>query len=380
VRVEFSSHQKQFQTEFRAFADEMIVPYADQFDAEERMPRSLIDELARRKYLAATLPAEVGGLGGDAITFGLLNEEIGRGCSSVRSLLTVHTMVSQAILRWGSGQQKDHWLPRLASGEIIGAFALSEPDVGSDAKSVTTTVTRHKGCFLLNGCKKWITYGQIADLFLLFAQCDGQPTAVLVERNSPGLTVMPLQGMLGTRAAMLAELHLDACEVPDQNLLGGIGFGFAAVAASALDWGRYSVAWGCVGIGQACLEASLAYSQMRQQFGVYLKKHQLIRQMITNMVTNVDAARLLCCQAGYLMDKGDVAVAAEIFKAKYFASTMATRIAADAVQIHGANGCSAAYPLQRYWRDAKIMEIIEGSTQIQQLVIAKHAFASNGLH
>lgn len=374
MKIELSAPQKEFQADFKLFVDSEIAPYADQFDREECTPREVIDKLARKRYLATMLPEEVGGLGRDAITFGVLNEEIGRGCSSIRSLLTVHTMVSQAILRWGSREQKAHWLPRLAAGETIGAFALTEPDVGSDAKSVETSLTPQGDKFIINGRKKWITYGQIADLFLLFAQCDGKPTALLVERDSPGLVIRPISGILGTRGSMLAELHFDACETPRHNLLGGIGFGFAAVGAAALDWGRYSVAWGCVGIGQACLNACLHYTSERQQFGAYLKDHQLIRQMMTNMVTNVDAARLLCYQAGYLIDKGDPAAAAAIFKAKYFASTMATKVAADAVQIHGANGCSADYPLQRYMRDAKIMEIIEGSTQIQQLIIAEHAY------
>lgn len=378
MKIELSPEQKHYQAEFRAFTNEMIMPYADRFDREECMPRETIEALAQQKYLAATLPEDIGGLGGDAITFGILNEEIGRGCSSVRSLLTVHTMVSQAILRWGSQEQKSDWLPRLAIGETIGAFALTEPNVGSDAKSVETAVTPQGDTYVINGCKKWITYGQIADLFLLFGQCNGKPTAFLVERDRPGLTIRPIRGILGTKASMLAELHFESCVIPRQNLLGAVGFGFVAVGASALDWGRYSVACGCIGISQACLEASLDYTSKRKQFGVYIKEHQLIRRMITDMVTNIDAARLLCYQAGYLKDIGDPAAATEVFKAKYLASVVANKVASDAVQIHGANGCSSDYPVERYLRDAKVMEIIEGSSQIQQLIIAKHAYEGNG--
>lgn len=376
MRIELTPQQKEYQAEFRAFTDEIIAPYAHEFDREECMPRRIIEALAQQKYLAATLPEEVGGMGGDAIVFGVLNEEIGRGCSSVRSLLTVHTMAAQAILRWGSQAQKANWLPRLATGETIGAFALTEPDVGSDAKSVETAVTPHNGHLRINGRKKWITYGQIADLFLLFAQYEGKPTAFLVDRDRPGLTIRPIRGILGTKASMLAELHFDNCEIPRDNLLGAVGFGFTAVGSSALDWGRYSVACGCVGIAQACLEASLDYSSKRKQFGVYIKEHQLIRRMITNMVTNVEAARLMCYQAGYLKDSGDPEAAMAAFKAKYFASVIANQVAQDAVQIHGANGCSDGYPVERYLRDAKVMEIIEGSSQIQQLIIAKYAYKS----
>jgi glutaryl-CoA dehydrogenase (non-decarboxylating) len=178
---------------------------------------------------------------------------------------------------------------------------------------------------------------------------------------------------LGVRASMLAELHMEDCRVPKENLLGRVGFGFSHVASSALDYGRYSVAWGCVGIAQACLEACLRYTDERQQFGAYLKDHQLIQQMITDMITNVKAARLLCYQAGFLKEAGDPRAVMETSIAKYFASKAAVQASSAAVQIHGANGCSSAYPVQRYLRDAKIMEIIEGSTQIQQITIARYA-------
>lgn len=173
---------------------------------------------------------------------------------------------------------------------------------------------------------------------------------------------------------MLAELHLDNCQIPQENIVGRLGFGFSYVASSALDYGRYSVAWGCVGIAQACLEACIRYTSERKQFGVYLKEHQLIRQMIAEMIANVKAARLLCYQAGYLKDIGEPRAIFETSIAKYFASTMVTKVANDAVQIHGANGCSSEYPVERYLRDAKIMEIIEGSTQIQQITIAEYGY------
>ena len=185
--------------------------------------------------------------------------------------------------------------------------------------------------------------------------------------------------MLGTRASMLAELYLNDCHIPKENLVGGRGFGLATVATSALDIGRYSVACGCVGIAQACLEASLHYTSERKQFGSYLKDHQLIQRMITEMITNVKAARLLCYQAGYLKEIGDPNTIMETWVAKYFASTIAVKAANDAVQIHGANGCSNDYPVQRYLRDAKIMEIIEGSTQLQQMTIAGYGYQTQGV-
>ncbi|MEH2178705.1 acyl-CoA dehydrogenase family protein [Nostoc sp.] len=374
MKIELTTQQKDAQAKFRAFVDEEIVPLANRYDQEERTPPKLIKNLAQLGYLGAILPKEFGGKAMDMITYGLLNEEIGRGCSSLRSLLTVHSMVARALDKWGNKSQKDYWLPKLASGEIIAAFGLSEPNVGSDAKSIETTAILSGDSYVLNGQKKWITYGQIADVFLVFAQCSGKASAFLVEKNSPGLTIKPISGMLGVRASMLAELHFQDCRIPQDNLVGKLGFGFSYIASSALDYGRYSVAWGSVGIAQACLEACIQYTSERKQFGVYLKEHQLIRQMITEMIANVKAARLLCYQAGYLKDNSDPSSIVETSIAKYFASTTATKIANDAVQIHGANGCSSEYSVARYLRDAKIMEIIEGSTQIQQITIADYGY------
>jgi glutaryl-CoA dehydrogenase (non-decarboxylating) len=374
MKIELTPQQKEAKSEFRAFVDREIIPYADRCDREENTPPELIKKLAQKGYLGAVLPKDIGGQGMDAIAYGILNEEIGRGCSSLRSLLTVHNMVTHAIFKWGSKPQKEYWLPKLASGEKIAAFALSEPNVGSDAKSVETTATISSNSYTLNGQKKWITYGQIADVFLVFARCEGKPSAFLVEKESLGLSVVPIFGMLGVRASMLAELHFNNCLIPQENLVCRQGFGFSHVAASALDYGRYSVAWGCVGIAQACLEACIQYTSKRKQFDLYLKDHQLIRQMISDAIANIKAARLLCYQAGYLKDIGDPSSIVETSIAKYFASVMATKVANDAVQIHGGNGCSSEYSVQRYWRDSKIMEIIEGSTQIQQITIAESGY------
>lgn len=374
MKIELTPQQKIEQAAFREFVQEEIIPHADRFDQEEYTPPDLIEKIARQGYLGALAPLDSGGTSMDMVTFGLLNEEFGRGCSSLRSLLTVHSMVIYAIQRWGNKQHKAIWLPRLASGEIIGAFALSEPNVGSDAKSIETKAELQGDSYILNGRKKWITYGQIADLYLVFAQCDGRVSAFLVERTAPGFDIRPLKGITGTRASMIAELFFRDCHVPREQLIGGKGFGLASVATSALDIGRYSVACGCVGIAQACLEASLRYAGERKQFNAYLKDHQLIQQMLTDMITNLKASRLLCYNAGYLKEVGAPNTIMETWIAKYFASTKAVKAANDAIQIHGANGCSSEYSLLRYWRDAKVMEIIEGSTQIQQITIANYGY------
>ncbi|MEM8530257.1 MAG: acyl-CoA dehydrogenase family protein [Chloroflexota bacterium] len=380
MHIELTDRQKEHQARFHAFVQSEVAPHADQFDQEERISPEVVSQMAHHGYLGSVVPAAEDGTSTDMITFGILNEELGRGCSSVRSLLTVHSMVAHTIFKWGTQEHKRLWLPQLVSGEIIGAFALSEPNIGSDAKNVETTATLENDQYVLQGRKKWITFAQIAHLFIIFAQCDGKVSAVLVERSTPGLTIDPIYGVLGTRASMLGELHLNNCRIPKKNLIGGLGFGLSAIATSALDIGRYSVACGSVGIAQACLDASLAYTSERKQFGTYLRDHQLIQQMITDMVTNVRAARLLCYQAGYLKDAGDPETIMTTWVAKYFASVAANKAALDAVQIHGANGCSAHYPVQRYLRDAKVMEIIEGSSQIQQINIARHSYKARTPH
>lgn len=374
MRLGLTSIQEAERLKCRQFVQREITPHAARFDQEQRIPGDLIQKLAAHGYLGYHISVDNGGGGKDLVTYGLINEELGRGCSSVRSLLTVHDMVCHAIARWGGKDQRAFWLPKLARGQTLAAFALSEPNVGSDARQVETTAVRLGDSYILNGKKTWISFGQIADLFLVFAQCEGQPAAFLIEKNSTGLSLKPLTDLLGLRASMLASLSLKDCLVPPENLVGKVGFGFSHVATSALDQGRYSVAWGCVGIAQACLEACIHYTNQRQQFGSLLREHQLIRRMITDMVTNLQAARMLCLNAGHLKEAGEPSASVQTQMAKYFASKAATRAAHNAVQIHGANGCSSEYPVARYYRDAKLMEIIEGSNEIQQLTIAEHVY------
>lgn len=374
MNLDLTPEQRAARERFRAFATEHIAPFADAWDRQEAIPRELIAALGKEGWLGSILPREVGGAGLDRITYGLLIEEIGRACSSTRSLLTVHDMVGHALRRWGRPEMKERHLAALARGERLGALALSEPNVGSDAASIETRAVEDGESFVLTGRKKWTTFGQIADLFLVFAKVAGQPAAFLVECDAPGLSVVPIHGMHGTRAAMLAELHLEGCRVPRTAMLSRPGFGISHVAATALELGRYSVAWGSVGILQACLEASQKYAAERMQFGTTLAEHPLIRALLAEMIANVRAGRLLCLRAGFLQDRSDPAAFAETMVAKYFCSVAAAKGASDAVQIQGANGCAPDSPVARYLRDSKVMEIIEGSTQIQQLAIPRFDF------
>nr|WP_240978727.1 acyl-CoA dehydrogenase family protein [Longimicrobium terrae] len=356
---------------FAAWTDEHVAPFAGEWDRAARTPPELVRAMAAAGYLGAVVPAEFGGAAMDAVTFALLNEELGRGCSSVRSLLTVHSMACHAVARWGSRAQRERWLPSMAAGETIGAFGLSEPEVGSDAAAIQTTAELDGDAYVLNGRKRWTTYGQIADVLLTFARGEGRPLALLVDLRAPGVTVRPL-GVTGTRASMVAEIEFDAVRVPRENRLAGPGFGMA-VALSVLEVGRLSVASGCVGIIRACLDASTAYAARRRQFGVPIGEHQLVQRRLANMATDLRAARLLCLNAAWLRDAGDPEGAREVFHAKYFASLAATRAALDTVQIHGANGCTEEYPADRLLRDSRVMEIIEGSTEIQQVTLGRWA-------
>lgn len=374
MKIELTQEQLRWKSEFKEFVDQEIVPYADINDREEKIAPEIIKKLKERGYLGSMLPKEYGGMGLDWITIGILNEETGRGCSSVRSLLTVHGMVALAILRWGNDEQKNGLLPGMASGEIIGAFALTEPEVGSDAKSVKSTGVLSDDCYVLNGHKKWTTMGQIADIFLVFAQCEGKPTAFLVEKDTLGFSRMPITGLLGARASMIAELRLDNCRIPKDNVIGRVGTGLSHVALNCLDYGRYTVACGCVGLAQACLEQSVRYARKRKQFGTALREYQLIQKMITEMTVNVKAARLLYYHSGYLKDVMDPDSIIETWTAKYFSSIMVNKVANYAVQIHGANGCCRDYPVERYMRDARVNEIIEGTTQMHEVLISLNAF------
>lgn len=374
MKIELTPEQAKLKAEFAEFVNNEIKPVAQKFDKEEFLPQEMIDKLSQKGYLGCMLAKEYGGMGLDNITIGLLNEEIGRGCSSVRSLLTVHGMVALAISRWGSEQQKLKWLPKMAAGEAIGAFSLTEPNVGSDAKSIETTAETDGDYYVINGTKKWTTMAQKADIFLVFARCQGGITAFIVERNTPGLTVKPINGLMGARASMIGELKLEGCRVHKDNIVGKVGVGLSHVALSCLEYGRYTIAWGCVGIGQACIEDSVKYARNRKQFGTRLRENQLIQKMITEMVVSVKAARMLCYNAGYLKDVGNPDSIMETWVAKYYASTMINNVVSNAVQIHGANGCSSEYNVERYYRDAKISEIIEGTTQMHELLIAINAF------
>lgn len=369
-----SQEQQKKRAEFRTFADDVIASQADDCDRRQVMSRELIQHVASAGYLASMIPRDQGRAGMDPVCYGLLTEEFGRTCQNVRNFVAVNDMVAHSIWRWGTKAQKQRWLRGIATGSTPAAFALTEPGVGSDAKNIATTATAAGSDVIINGKKKWISFGQVADLFLVFAQFHGKHTAFLVSRDTPNLRIEPIRDLLGLRGSMLGELSFEDCRVPMDNVVGLPGMGLTLVASSALDIGRLSTAWGCVGLAQACLEASVRYTEGREQFDTQIKNHQLVQRMLTDMLVNSTAARLMCYHAARAA--GDPDAVNQTLMAKYFASVTVNRAAADAVQIHGAHGVGAEASVQRYLRDAKVMEIIEGTTQIHQSILGQYASAA----
>lgn len=368
-----TTEQAGLRGEFRAFADRVLAPHAARFDTEQAISRDVIAAIAGHGYLGSVVPKDAGGLGMGMVEYGLLTEEIGRACQSTRNFVAVQDMVAHSIWRWGTPAQRERWPRPIIDGDTVAAFALTEPDVGSDAAGVTTTATADGTDIVLRGTKKWISFACIADLFLVFATFDGRHTAFLVERNTPGLSVAPIDGLLGLRGSMLGQVTFEDCRIPAGNVVAGPGLGLGFVASSALDLGRYSTAWGSVGLAQACLEACADRAGRRAQYGTEIRNHQLVQAMLADMVTETTVARLLCHHAGVSKDRADGEALHHTLMAKYRASTIAVKVAADAVQIHGAQGVGAESAVQRHYRDAKVLEIIEGTTQIQQTILGQLA-------
>jgi alkylation response protein AidB-like acyl-CoA dehydrogenase len=270
-------------------------------------------------------------------------------------------------------------LPALAVGDALAAFALTEPGAGSDAAAVATQARKHRGDFVLDGQKLWISFGQIADLFLVVARAEDGLCAFLVDREAPGLTVRPRAGLLGIRASMLADLSLVDCRIQKDRLIGGPSLGLAGVVATALELGRYSIAWGCVGIARTALRESVRHARQRRQFGVPIGDHQLVRCLLGGIANRVEAARLMCARAGRLKNENDLDSVVATLQAKLIASKAATRATADAVQIHGARGCCDDTSIERLFRDARVMEIIEGSTQVIESLIGEYMMEHHAL-
>ena len=370
MHVELTPEQATFREAARAFAQMHVEPRAEEIDRMGEIDEAVFQALAREKWLAGMLPAESRGAGLDYICYGLLAEAISRASLSVAFVLTAHGMVAEAIGRFGTAAQRERWLPAMGGGEVIGAFALSEAGAGSDAQSISSTATRTSDGYVLNGCKAWISLGQVAGLFIVFAKCDGRPTAFLVPA-ALAVTVTPVNDMICARGAMLANVAFQECLLPADSVLGSVGGGIQIVATRVLVFGRYSVAWASVGIAQACCALATAYASERVQFGVPIERHQLVQAKLTQIITGTRAARLLCYRAGHVLNECGHEGLGETMVAKYFASRNAAQAATETLHLHGAAGCRNSHLAARLLRDSTSFEIIEGTSEVHQMVIPR---------
>ncbi|MEV0226855.1 acyl-CoA dehydrogenase family protein [Streptomyces sp. NPDC050704] len=381
MNLELSEEQAAVRQLAEDFVTREITPHVIEWDRAEEVDRSIVKKLGELGFLGLTVDEEYGGSGGDHLAYCLVTEELGRGDSSVRGIVSVSLgLVAKTIASWGTEEQKRRWLPGLTSGTYVGCFGLTEPGTGSDAGSLRTKAVRDGsgggdgGGYVINGTKTFITNGTWADVVLLFARSTDAPghkgvSAFLVPTDTPGLTRRTIHGKLGLRGQATAELVLEDVRVPASAMLGPEGKGFA-VAMSALAKGRMSVAAGCVGIAQAALDAAVKYATEREQFGKTIAHHQLVQELISDIAVDVDAARLLTWRVADLIDRGEP-FATESSKAKLFASEAAVRAANNALQVFGGYGYIDEYPAGKLLRDARVMTLYEGTSQIQKLVIGR---------
>ncbi|GAA2382692.1 acyl-CoA dehydrogenase [Catellatospora methionotrophica] len=356
------------------FVDREVVPYAAEWDRRESVARTVVKQLGELGFLGLTIAEEHGGSGGDHLAYCLVLEELGRGDSSVRGLVSVSLgLVAKSIAAHGTPEQRSRWLPGLCGGDLLGCFALTEPGTGSDAASLTTRAVQDGGDWVITGSKVFITNGTWADVALVFARTGGDGprgiSAFLVPTDAAGLTRREIHGKLGLRGQPTAELAFDGVRVPGDALLGEQGRGFH-LAMSTLDKGRMSVAAGCVGIAQGCLDAAVGYAKARTQFGKPIAAYQLVQQLISDVAVDTAAARLLVWRVADLVDRGQP-YATEASMAKLFASEAAVRAANKALQVFGGYGYVDEYPVGKYLRDARVTTLYEGTSQIQQLLIGR---------
>jgi alkylation response protein AidB-like acyl-CoA dehydrogenase len=372
-----SDEQRLISETAREFADDVIIPRVRESDRAQRFDIDLARRLGEMGYLGAPVAEEHGGRGLDYVSYALIVEQVGRADSAARTVISVQTsLVCGSIERWGTDEQRARWLPGLCSGELFGCFGLTEPESGSDAASMRTRAERTDGGWRINGQKMWISLGNVADVALVFAQTDPELghrglACFLVPTGSEGFSSAEIHGKLGLRSSDTASLAFDDLVVGEDALLGEVGDGFK-IAMSALDNGRYSVAAGCVGICDGCVEASVAYSTERKQFGVPIARFQLVQAMIAEMIVKRDAARLLVLRAGLLKDAGEPNTT-ETSIAKLYATESAVECANTAIQVHGGAGYVDDHPVERYLRDARVTTLYEGTSQIQKLIIGRAA-------
>lgn len=371
----FTEEQQQLRSTIREFAEAEMRPHVLEWDETQTFPVDVFRKLGALGVLGAVFPEELGGAGLDYVDYSIIIEELARVDPSIALSAAAHvSLCANHIYTAASEEQKKCYLPRLASGEWIGAWALTEPESGSDAGGTRTKAVREGDCWVLNGLKTFTTNAHVADLFVVMAVTDREKTshgisAIVVPKGTPGFTLGKKENKLGMRCSPTGELHFQNCRVPAENLIGARGEGFID-SLRILDGGRISIAALGVGIAQGAYEAALKYSKQRKQFGRFISEFQAIQHKLADMATEIDAARLLTLRAAWMKDQG-LNVNKESAMAKLYSSETAVRVANEAVQIHGGYGYSREFPVERYLRDVRVTRIYEGTSEIQRIVIAR---------
>ncbi len=374
MEFELTDEQKMIRDTAREFAAREIAPKAAELDKSGRWPTEILAKMAELGLMGVAIPQEHGGAGMDTLSYALAMEEISAACASCGVIMSVNnSLFCDPVYKFGTDDQKKRVLEPVASGRKLGCFGLTEPMSGSDAQTMVTGGEKTAGGFVLNGAKNWITNGPHADWIIVFAVTDRsgpkvKHTAFLVERGTPGFTQNAPDHKLGIHAAHSCTVFFENCKVPEANIVGGVGDGFK-VAMATLDGGRIGIACQAIGIARAAFETSVAYAKERKSFGVPIAQHQAIQFMLADMAVQIDAARLLAWRAAKMKD-AKVRHSAESAMAKLYASEMATRVTHKAIQVHGGYGYSTEFPVERHYRDARITEIYEGTSEIQRIVIA----------
>jgi butyryl-CoA dehydrogenase len=380
MNLELSDEQQMIQAMAREFALNEVRPVAAEIDREARFPRHTVRRMGELGLMGIAIPEAYGGSGGDTVAYVVALEEVARACASHAAIMSVNnSLYCDPVWKFGTEEQKQRFLVPFASGTKLGCFSLTEPEAGSDASNQNTLGVKDGADYILDGRKIFVTNGREADAALVFAQTDRARrhhgiTAFLVEKGTPGFTVVKTEDKLGIRASDTAELLFEDCRVPGANRLGEEGQGFK-IAMSALDAGRIGIAAQALGIAAAATDASVGYARERKSFGVPIGQHQMVQWMLADMATDLEAARLLTWHAAWLKDMGRPFSAAASM-AKLFAAEIAMKVATDAIQVHGGYGFTKEYAVERHFRDAKITQIYEGTSQIQKLVVARHLLAA----
>ncbi|MDE3169113.1 MAG: acyl-CoA dehydrogenase [Acidobacteriota bacterium] len=377
MNLELSEEQQLLQKTVREFAEQGVRPLAKELDATGRFPREIIRKAARLGFTAVSIPESCGGAGMDHVSYSIMIEEISRACASTGVILSVqNSLYADCLYRFSTDEQKKKYLEPMARGDAIGCYALTEPQAGSNASALVTKAIRRGDRYIVNGTKAWITCGGVADAAMVYVNTQPDKgekgiSVLMIDRGTPGFAIGKEEKKLGIHATACTELVFTDCEVPVANRVGNEGEGYK-IALSTLDGGRVGIASQAIGIAQGAYDAALSYARQRQAFGHPIADFQAIQFMLADMATEIDAARLLTRRAAWKQDTG-ARISMEASIAKLYASEMATRVAHKAIQIHGGNGYSSEYPVERAYRDARITEIYEGTSEIQRLVIASWA-------